>query len=58
MFSTFSQSLNPSVAILGHTKHRNERFPTLLYTFTSEIPTLSFTWSLMKGTYFGRRLPV
>ena len=43
IFSTISRSLNPSVAILCHTEHRNERFPTLLDTFASEIPTLSYT---------------
>ena len=40
IFSTFLQSLNPSVAILGHRNDRDDRFPILLrYTSTSKLPT-------------------
>ena len=36
------------LSLLSPLTDRNDRFPVLSYTLTSDIPTLSYTWSLKK----------
>ena len=46
-------------ALLALFRDREDRsLPTLKYNSTREIPTLSYKWSLKKGTSLGWSLPV